>query len=102
MGIGDNMRGFLSNVQVGVKSTSLSTFHFILRLVSGLFVGLTMALIGQELMGYETLALIFATVVVLAIIMKILSLWSISQILIFDLIVVLLAMLMRMYILVAP
>jgi hypothetical protein len=70
--------------------------------VTGLFVGLTMALIGQELMGYETLALIFAAVVVLAIIIRILSSWSISQILIFDLIVVLLAMLMRMYILVAP
>jgi hypothetical protein len=102
MGIGDNMRGFVSNVQVGVKSTSLSAFHFSLRLVTGLFVGLTMALIGQELMGYETLALIFAIVVVLSIIIKILSPWSISQILIFDLIVVLLAMLMRMYILVAP
>jgi hypothetical protein len=102
MGLGDNMRGFANNVQEGVKSSTLSAFHFGLRFITGFLVGLTLALIGQELMGYGTFALIFSMIVVLAVIMKILSQWSIAQILVFDLIVVLVGLLLRMYILVAP
>jgi len=102
MGIGDKMRGLATNVQDGVRSTTLTACHLGIRLITGFFVGLTMALIGQELVGYGTFALIFATIVVLAVVMKVLANWSIGQILIFDLIVVLVGMLLRMYILVAP
>lgn len=102
MGIGDRMRGLATDVQTGVKSTTMKLLHFSLRLLSGFFLGLTIALIGQELLGYGNFALIFATTVVLSVIMKILSQWTFGQILIFDLIAVLVAMLLRMYILVAP
>lgn len=102
MGIGDRMRSMASSAQEGVKSSTLSFFHFTVRLITGFFLGLVLALIGQELMGYGTFAVIFVTVVVLAICFKFLSSWSISKILIFDLICVLVAMLLRMYILVAP
>ncbi len=102
MGIGDKMRGLASSAQEGVKSSSLSFFHFSLRFITGILLGLVLALIGQELMGYGTFALLFVMVVVLAVITKLLANWSIGQILIFDLICVLVAMLLRMYILVAP
>ena len=102
MGIGDKMRGLASSAQEGVKSSTISLFHILLRLVTGLVLGLTLALIGQELMGYGTFALLFVTVVVVAALMKILANWSIGHILIFDLICVLVVMLLRMYILVAP
>ncbi|MBV2168548.1 MAG: hypothetical protein KUL82_07560 [Bdellovibrio sp.] len=102
MGIGDKMRGLASSAQEGVKSSSLSFFHFSLRFITGILLGLVLALIGQELMGYGTFALLFVMVVVLAVIIKLLASWSVSQILIFDLICVLVAMLLRMYILVAP
>ncbi len=102
MGIGDKMRGLASSAQDGVKSSTISLFHIGLRLVTGLLLGLTLALIGQELMGYGTFALLFVMVVVVAALMKILANWSIGQILIFDLICVLVVMLLRMYILVAP
>ncbi|WP_347359458.1 hypothetical protein [Bdellovibrio sp.] len=102
MGIGDKMRGLASSAQEGVKSSTISLFHILLRLVTGLVLGLTLALIGQELMGYGTFALLFVMVVVVAALMKILANWSIGQILIFDLICVLVVMLLRMYILVAP
>lgn len=102
MGIGDKMRGLASNAQEGVKSSTISLFHFTLRLVTGLLLGLTLALIGQELMAYGTFALLFVMVVVVAVILKLLANWSIGQILIFDLICILVAMLLRMYILVAP
>ncbi|WP_413585911.1 hypothetical protein [Bdellovibrio sp. HCB274] len=102
MGIGDKLSSFSNNVQEGVKSTTMTVLHILLRLITGFFVGMTLALIGQELIGYGMFALVFATVVVMAVIMKILSQWSFAQILIFDLIVVLVGMLLRMYILVAP
>lgn len=102
MGIGDKMRGLASSAQEGVKSSTLSFFHFTLRFVTGILLGLVLGLIGQELVGYGTFALIFVMVVVLGVILKLLANWSVGQILIFDLICVLVAMLLRMYILVAP
>lgn len=102
MGIGDKMRGFANSAQEGVKSTTLSVFHFSLRFITGILLGLVLALIGQELMGYGTFALLFVMVVVLSVILKLLANWSVGQILIFDLICVLVAMLLRMYILIAP
>lgn len=102
MGIGDKMRGYASGAQEGVKSTSISLIHFSIRLLTGLLLGLVLALIGQELLGYGLLALLFVLVVVLAASLKVLANWSIGQILIFDLICVLVGMLLRMYILVAP
>lgn len=102
MGIGDKMRGLATSAQEGVKSTTMTMLHIALRLITGFFVGMTLALIGQELIGYGTFALIFVVIVVMAVIMKLLGPWSFGQILIFDLIVVLVGMLLRMYILVAP
>lgn len=102
MGLSDRMRGLAGGAQEGVKNTSISFLHFSLRFVTGLLLGLVLALIGQELMGYGIFALLFVMVVVLAMNLKILANWSIGQILIFDLICVLVGMLLRMYILVAP
>ena len=102
MGIGDKMRGFATSAQDGVKSSTLSLMHISVRLVTGLFLGLVLGLIGQELLGYGTFALIFVMVVVIGLIMKLMSGWSMGKILIFDLICILVAMLLRMYILVAP
>jgi small-conductance mechanosensitive channel len=85
MGIGDRMKGFANNMQDGAKNTSISLFHILLRLVTGVLLGLTLALIGQELVGYGSFALMFVMITVVAIVYKLLV-----------------AMLLRMYILVAP
>lgn len=102
MGLSDKMKGLASNMQEGVKTSSVSFLNLFLRLLTGFMLGLTLSLIGQELAGYGTLGLLFCLIVVMAIVTKVLSAWSIGQILIFDLICVLVAMLLRMYILVAP
>ena len=102
MGIGDKMRGFASSTQESAKSTSLNLLHFMLRFVTGVLLGLVLGLIGQELLQYGTFGLFFVIVVVTSLVLKFLSSWSFAQILIFDLICVLVAMLLRMYILVAP
>lgn len=102
MGISDRMKDFAANVQEGVKTSSVSTAAIVLRLISGFFLGLTFALIGQELANYGVFLLLFVTFVVVALFMRISASWRISQILIFDLICVLVAQLLRMYILLAP
>jgi hypothetical protein len=102
MGIGDKMSGFANSTREGVKSSTLSFMHICLRLITGVFLGLVLSLIGQELLSYGSFALIFVIVVVMSLVMKFMSGWSMGKILIFDLICVLMAMLLRMYILVAP
>jgi hypothetical protein len=102
MGISDKMKGLSTNVQDGVKNSSVSLICLTLRVLTGFLLGLTFGLIGQELMGYGTLALTFMMVVVMGLVVKTTSGWSFGKILIFDLILVLVAMLLRMYILIAP
>lgn len=102
MSFTDKMKGLSSNMQEGVKSSSVSLIGITLRILTGFLLGLTLALIGQELVGYGSLALMFVMVVVVGLVFKTTSGWTIGKILIFDLILVLVAMLLRMYILVAP
>lgn len=102
MGVADKMKDFSTNVQGGVKNSSVSLACLTLRILTGFMVGLTLGLIGQELIGYGTLALIFMMVVVMGLVVKTTSGWNLGKILIFDLLLVLVAMLLRMYILVAP
>lgn len=102
MGLGERMRGLATSAQDSAKETSLSLLHIFLRLITGTVLGLVLALIGQEMIGYGTFSLLFVVAVVLGVTFKTLSSWSIGQVLIFDLICILVAMLLRMYILVAP
>lgn len=102
MGIADNLKGMAGNIQQGAKNTTVSLSHRLLRLVSGFFAGLVLALIIQEMMQSETLMLIFFTTLFMSMIYIFLSRFSILQILIFDLICVLVISLMRLYIMVAP
>ena len=102
MGISDKMKGLAINMQEGVKTSSISMASIVLRLISGFFLGLTLAFIGQELMHYGTFVLLFVTAVVLGLFMRISAQWKIPHVLIFDLICILVAQLLRMYILLAP
>lgn len=102
MGIGDKVEQFKTNVQEGVKSSSVSFANLTLRVLSGFFIGLTLALIGQEMMGYGQLAFIFVIFVSLGVTYKATSGWSLMKVFILDLFLILIAMLLRMYILVAP
>ncbi len=102
MGITDKMSQLANNVQQGVKSTSLSFASFTVKTITCFFVGLTFALIGQELFNYGTLMFVFMMVCVWGLLFRIMLKWSIGGVLIFDLICVLVALLLRMYVLIAP
>lgn len=102
MGLSDKMSMMADNMKTGAKNSSLAGLHMMVRLITGFFLGLTLGLIFQTFIGFGTFALLFFMVVTIAVIWKIMSSWSFGQIFIFDLICVLVAMLLRMYILLAP
>lgn len=91
-----------SNLQQGAKSTTVSLTHKLLKLISGFFAALVLALIIQEMMQSGTLMLLFFITLFTALIYTFLGRFSILQILIFDLVCVLIVSLMRLYIMVAP
>jgi hypothetical protein len=102
MGITDKMSQLAGNVQQGVKSSSMSLLAITVKLMTCFFFALTVALIGQEMMNYGTFMFMFMLLVVGGLLFKLLSPWGLGSVLIFDLICILVALLLRMYILVAP
>ncbi len=102
MGITDKVSQMAGKVQDGVKDTSLSFISVVLKIGTAFLIALTLALIGQEMMGYGTLAFIFIMVVSIGLLMKLMSPWTAGAVLLFDLFCVLVALLLRLYIQVAP
>lgn len=85
-----------------MKSAGTGLVALTLRLLTGFFLGLTLAFIGQEIIQYGLISLLFITAVVLGSFLKISSSWTISKILVFDLICILVGQVLKMYILLAP
>ena len=102
MGITDKVSQIAGQVQDGVKNTSTSVLLVILKLVTALAVALTMALIGQEMMNYGTFAFVFLMIIVAGGLLKVMSSWRMGAVLLFDLFCILVALLLRLYIQVAP
>ena len=89
-----------------LKKTSSDVLLFTIKLISGSILGLTFALVMQEVLGKaETdnlLAFFFVIVVTGGVFLRIAKSWGLTAVLIFDLICVLLGMVLRLYIMVAP
>ena len=102
MGITDKVSQMAGKVQDGVKDTSISLLSIFLKIMTSFFVSLTLALIGQEMMGYGTMALVFMMVVSFGLFMKLMAKWAVGAVLLFDLFCILVALLLRLYIQVAP
>jgi hypothetical protein len=93
---------FISNVNEKIKTTSSTAALFALRTLSGLFVGLTLALIGEEAIGYGVFSFVLVILTMTATILRISKKWGWIHLLIFNLICILLGLCLRMYILIAP
>jgi hypothetical protein len=102
MGIVNKVSQIATNVQQGAKTTSISLLGLSIKMITGFILGLTFALIGQEVIQYGTFMFVFMMVLVWGLVLRITLKWSIGSILIFDLICILVALLLRMYIIVAP
>lgn len=102
MRITESLNGAGQQMKEGLKSTGHFLTALILKVFSGFFLGLTLGLIGQELLNYGSFGLIVMILVTVAAFWKVSSTWTIPQILIFDLICVLVGQILKMYILLAP
>lgn len=96
------MANIISNVQERFKTSTNALVLLAFKALSGVILGLTLALVFEEIIQYGALSFVLITVVVTASVLKITKSWSWTHIMIFDLICVLLGLLLRMYILIAP
>ena len=92
----------IKGVQNKIRESSLSLSLLALKAGTGLFVGLTFALIFRELMEVGSFLFIFVIVLFGVVFLKISQSWKVTGVLLFDLFCVMTAMLLRMYILIAP
>lgn len=102
MGITDKVSQIAGQVQDGMKTSSVSLANLFFKLVTALMVALTLSLIIQEMMDSGIFTFIFTMVVVAALMMRLMKKWSIGAVLLFDLFCVLVALLLRLYLQVAP
>lgn len=102
MGLTEKMHSLADGMKTGAKTSAVKLTLTFLRVTSGFFLGLTLALVGDEVAKYGTLSLVFVTLLVLMSFMRLSRKWTLGQILIFDLVIILVAQVLRMYILLAP
>lgn len=102
MSLRENIGEFGGHLNEGIKSSTRQGFLWFLKCVSGALIGLTLALVGQELLSYGTFSLVFVMVTVAGVFCKVAAKWRLASLLIVDLVMVLLALSLRMYILIAP
>jgi hypothetical protein len=92
----------LSNMQGKIKESGLSLGLLALKAATGLFLGLTFALIFRELMDIGNFLFTFVIVVFGVGFIKMSQKWQFTGVLLFNLFCIMTAMLLRMYILIAP
>lgn len=100
------MSELVGKMQTQFKTSSSGILLFFLKLFSGLVLGLTFALVAEVMLGYaegeSILLLVFVTTVIAGLFLRMSRSWSMTTLLVFDLICILVGMLIRLYILIAP
>lgn len=97
-----NMGEFIENMQHTLKKNSQNIGLFIVRFLSGFFVGVTLTLIGQQILGYGQLIFWFIIVLSTVVFLKMTKGWRWVGVIVLDFILVLIGLLLKMYILIAP
>src|SRR6185312_5318472 len=96
------MTSLISGFQDRVKTSSNTIALLIFKMVTGFFLGLTLALIGDQIIDYGWFSFVLVIVVTIGACLKIMKAWSWLHVFIFNLICVLIGVLLYMYILIAP
>lgn len=100
------MAELIGKMQTQFKKTSIDFVLFGVKLISGALLGLTVALVAEVMLGHgegeNMLVFVFVAVATVGVFMRLAKSWGLTAVLVFDLICVLVAMLLRLYIMVAP
>ena len=102
MGFTNNLINVANSMQQGTKNLSISLAQRLLRLFTGFFIGAVLALIIQEFVQSGVLMLLFFTTLFMVIVYKLLRAMSMFQIFVFNVICILVATALRLYIMIAP
>jgi hypothetical protein len=102
LGLTERINGMGQDVKEGIRSSTIFVVALFIRVFTGFFLGLTLGLIGQEVIQYGSLGLIVMILLTLGVFFKISTKWSVAQLLIFDLVCVLVGQILRMYVTLAP
>ncbi len=94
--------GLIDQTQHRVKASTQALLLMAFRFLTGVLLALTLALIGEEIMDYGGISFTLVFVVVLLSFMRVARRWSWPGLLVFNLVCVLIGLLLRMYILIAP
>lgn len=96
------MKNYVLVVQNNLKKSSGSLLTFLWKILTGVVVGLTLALIGQEVFSYNNFLFVFVIVMSTLVFVTIARGWNAWMVGIFNLFCILAGLLLRMYALVAP
>lgn len=96
------MGQFIENLQYKIKTSSGSILLLMIKLFVGFTLGLTFALIGEQMSGFGTFGFFLVIIAVMASYYRVARAWTFTHVGIFSLICILLAALLKLYIQVAP
>lgn len=102
MSVIDKFNAQALQMREDVKSSASNFTLLLFKVVSGMIIGLTFALVFQEIGQFGQMSFIFILLIITALFTKLTKSWGFVTLLIFDLVCVLVAMLLRMYVLIAP
>lgn len=102
MSIVDRINNQAIQMGASAKLGVQSFFLLSCKIVSGLVLGLTFSLVGQEVFQYGPLLFGFVIVAITSVFYRLSKSWGPIGLLIFDLLCILAALLIRMYVVVAP
>lgn len=92
----------IGNAQERFKTTSNAFALITFKVITGLFLGLTLALIGDQIIDYGNISFTLVLLVTAGAIVRVSRAWTWMHLLIFNLVCVLIGLLLYMYILIAP
>jgi hypothetical protein len=92
----------IKKMQGRIKDSSRSLGLLTVKILSGFILGITLSLILKQVTGMGDFSFIFVIVCMIGVFVKLSQKWKFTGVLLFNLFCVMSAMLLRMYILVAP
>jgi hypothetical protein len=96
------MGQFIEDLQIKFKNSSTNISLVIAKLFVGFVLGLTFSIIGQQIFQYGDASVLLVIIVSMIAFYRVVKPWRFVPLLVFSLICVLIGLLLRMYIMIAP
>jgi hypothetical protein len=102
MSLSDKFNNSIERIQEGTKHSFYTIFLLSVKIISSFFFGLLISLIFKELSHFGNLLFLFTLLVFTAVFFKLITNLSLRNLIIVDSFIVLICLLLKMYIMIAP